>query len=275
MSKTAISSSNRALSVETINTDTLVVISNDQPTTTSLKIAEYFGKRHDDVLKKIKTLETSQEFRDRNFAECDYSVETNGISRKYPMYQITKDGFTFLTMGFTGAKAAKFKENYILAFNKMEQTLKNQTQTTPNLNAQLGEALMKGDFTTVIAIKSKLDSERFDKLESQIRELKEEPKVFNLEVKNLTQIKGFDKMRKDELGRSINKCVEIIGNIHHFTYNQELFKTEGEFYAKRHHFVRELYIKETGRVYLGAEIATNQDKEDYKNWLLRYSARVQ
>jgi phage regulator Rha-like protein len=35
-------------------------------------------------------------------------------------YQITKDGFAFLVMGFTGKVAAKFKEAYILAFNKLE-----------------------------------------------------------------------------------------------------------------------------------------------------------
>ncbi len=129
MSKTAISSSSRALSVETINTDTLVVISNDQPTTTSLKIAEYFGKLHKNVLQKIETLESSQEFNELNFKLVSYKDEKGEMR---PMYQITKDGFTLLTMGFTGAKALKFKVDYINAFNKMEQILKNQIQiTTP------------------------------------------------------------------------------------------------------------------------------------------------
>lgn len=39
---------------------------------------------------------------------------------------MTRDGFTFLAMGFTGPRAAVFKEAYIQAFNKMEAELKNR-----------------------------------------------------------------------------------------------------------------------------------------------------
>lgn len=37
---------------------------------------------------------------------------------------MTRDGFTMLVMGFTGKKAAQFKEMYIKRFNEMEQTIK-------------------------------------------------------------------------------------------------------------------------------------------------------
>ena len=43
------------------------------------------------------------------------------------MYYITRDGFTFLAMGFTGKIAAKFKEAYINAFNEMENKLRGVT----------------------------------------------------------------------------------------------------------------------------------------------------
>ncbi|WXF31053.1 Rha family transcriptional regulator (plasmid) [Pseudomonas aeruginosa] len=36
---------------------------------------------------------------------------------------MTRDGFTFLCIGFTGKEAARWKEAYINAFNKMEQAL--------------------------------------------------------------------------------------------------------------------------------------------------------
>ncbi|HHL2105229.1 TPA: Rha family transcriptional regulator [Escherichia coli] len=42
---------------------------------------------------------------------------------KLPCYQITRDGFAFLAMGFTGKRAAQFKEAYINAFNQMEKQL--------------------------------------------------------------------------------------------------------------------------------------------------------
>lgn len=133
MSKTSFSES-----VETINTDNLVIINDNETTTTSLKIAEFFGKRHDNILTKIKLLDCSSEFRDLNFKESqiDQEMPTGGI-KKQPMYYITKDGFVFLTMGFTGSKASKFKEAYINKFNQMEKTLKeSQNQPTQVVNFQ-------------------------------------------------------------------------------------------------------------------------------------------
>ena len=39
---------------------------------------------------------------------------------------MNRDGFTLLTMGFTGKKALRFKLEYISAFNEMETKLKEQ-----------------------------------------------------------------------------------------------------------------------------------------------------
>ncbi|MGN0613032.1 MAG: Rha family transcriptional regulator [Porcipelethomonas sp.] len=89
----------------------------------SLDIAETFGKRHDDVLKSIRNLECSEEFRLRNFAESSY---TNSQNKKQPMYYVTRDGFTLLAMGYTGEKAMKFKEAYIKQFNVMERMLQGK-----------------------------------------------------------------------------------------------------------------------------------------------------
>lgn len=37
--------------------------------------------------------------------------------REYPAYRLTRDGFAFLAMGFTGKKAAAWKERFLEAFN--------------------------------------------------------------------------------------------------------------------------------------------------------------
>ncbi|MEG0716096.1 MAG: Rha family transcriptional regulator [Hafnia sp.] len=101
-----------------------ITIVNGQAVTSSLAVACYFSKRHDDVLKKIRTLDCSPEFCARNFAETSISVnQPNGGTRKLPCYHITRDGFAFLAMGFTGKRAARFKEAYINAFNQMEKQL--------------------------------------------------------------------------------------------------------------------------------------------------------
>lgn len=90
--------------------------------TTSLIVAEVFGKRHADVLRDIEQLSCSQDFRERNFALSSYVSEQG---KSLPMYEITKDGFSFLVMGYTGEKADWFKERFINEFNKREALLMN------------------------------------------------------------------------------------------------------------------------------------------------------
>lgn len=107
----------------------LVSIEDSQVVTTSLKVAEAFGKNHRDVLKAIRELDCSPEFHGRNFAlSFKISKLPNNGHRKDPMYYITRDGFVFLVMGFTGKTAAKLKEAYINAFNEMEERLRRQQQ---------------------------------------------------------------------------------------------------------------------------------------------------
>ncbi|MCB4226589.1 Rha family transcriptional regulator [Mannheimia haemolytica] len=88
--------------------------------TSTLKVAEYFEKRHDNILRRLETLECSDEFRLLNFKESYYFNEQN---KKQPMYLMTQDGFTLLVMGFTGKKAMQFKESYISVFNAMRKQI--------------------------------------------------------------------------------------------------------------------------------------------------------
>ncbi len=101
----------------------LVEVHNDQSTTTSLTVAQFFGKQHRDVMRSIDRLDYSPEFNARNFARIDY-VDSRG--RSHAAYRMTRDGFTFLMMSFTGPQAAKLKETYIARFNEMEQSLRSQ-----------------------------------------------------------------------------------------------------------------------------------------------------
>lgn len=98
----------------------VIRVINGKAVTTSLDLAECFGKRHDTVLRKIATLDCSLDFTARNFAASTY---TDPSGRVCPCYQMTRDGFAFIAMGFTGRRASEFKEAYIAAFNAMEQRL--------------------------------------------------------------------------------------------------------------------------------------------------------
>ena len=101
----------------------LVFLKNDQALTTSLKIAEYFEKRHDRVLRAISaSIQALPKNGDsaRAFIKSTYKDESG---KSNPMYLLNRDGFMFVVMGFTGEKAARLKWNYIQAFNAMETML--------------------------------------------------------------------------------------------------------------------------------------------------------
>ena len=87
--------------------------SNGRNVTTSLIIAEIFGKEHNKVCRDIENLDSPQEFRDANFGVSSYISQQN---KELLMYEITKDGFSFLVMGYTGSKAAKLKVDFINEF---------------------------------------------------------------------------------------------------------------------------------------------------------------
>ena len=90
--------------------------------TTSLKIAEVFGKRHGNVIRDIENLIEAGEFSERNFALSTYQ----GERRKEKMYILDERFTTFLVMGFTGKEAAKWKLQYIDEFQRMREELKNK-----------------------------------------------------------------------------------------------------------------------------------------------------
>jgi Rha family phage regulatory protein len=68
-------------------------------------VAEKFGKQHKNILRDIETLGCSDNFKELNFErlEYDYRLHGGGI-KQVPEYIMTKDGFTFLVMGFRGQK---------------------------------------------------------------------------------------------------------------------------------------------------------------------------
>jgi len=96
-----------------------------RPYCDSLQIADTFGKRHDNVLRDIEGLDCSEPFRLLNFEESNYKDR----GKKYPKCLLTKDGFTFLAMGYRGKKAAAFKEAYITRFNQMEAFIQSLLTT--------------------------------------------------------------------------------------------------------------------------------------------------
>ncbi len=152
-----------AMSIQiTQDLSSAISINGDQITTTSLKVAEFFSKRHTHILDKIKTLDCSGEFASANFSAHEELVLAGAVKRKSKVYQMTKDGFMFLVMGFTGKKAALIKEAYINAFNQMANKLYGLPtkpitpalpQHTPHQYFDTDVALSNINHTKALAIK--------------------------------------------------------------------------------------------------------------------------
>ncbi|MCR0998649.1 Rha family transcriptional regulator [Serratia rubidaea] len=114
-----------------------IIVSHGQAVTTTRSVSDFFGKRHADVIRRVENIDCSPEFTERNFALSAYQDPTG---RTLPMYQITKNGFVFLVMGFTGKKAAQFKEAYIAEFDRMESEIANQRYGQNTLGDLAGTA---------------------------------------------------------------------------------------------------------------------------------------
>lgn len=110
--------------------DSLKLTKQPELRTTSLAVATVFEKEHSKVLRAIRNMECSEEFNAANFGLVDY-LDDKGERR--PMVEMTRKGFEFLVLGFTGRKAAKFREAYIERFHSMEAELVKKTSEIERL----------------------------------------------------------------------------------------------------------------------------------------------
>lgn len=140
---------------------------NDQAMTSSLLVAKEFGKEHNKVMRDINNLACSQEFRAANFGESSYVSEQG---KEFPMFTMTKDGFSFLVMGYTGKKAAQFKEAYINAFNKMESEIRSSIKPKSQLE------ILRMSINQLVEQEHRLSSVERDVAETkkEIAEMKQE-----------------------------------------------------------------------------------------------------
>lgn len=92
------------------------------PVVSSREVAARFGKKHKNVLQDIERLrgQLPVEYHGLNFQPVGY-LDAKGESRR--AFALTRDGFTLLAMGFTGAPAVAWKLKYIEAFNALERAV--------------------------------------------------------------------------------------------------------------------------------------------------------
>lgn len=180
-------------------TEQLVELQNGVVTTTSLQVAETFGKNHRHILETIDdylkagVAEKSADL----FRESSYVHPQN--KQTYRQVVMNRDGFTLLAMGFTGKKALQFKLRYIQAFNEMEEALKNKSALRlPKNNAEMMQ---------VIQATNDEQNQRIDQVETTVDELKDR---FGLPA---SQAKSLEQARKRHI-------VALLGGIGSNAYQQ-------------------------------------------------------
>lgn len=117
----------------------------------SRDVARCFEKRHDHVLRDIDQILThSSDLRHGSdlshgpnlghapdLGDGYFSVVATAHptvrGRMDRAYDMTRDGFTLLAMGFTGSKALQWKLKYIAAFNMMEADIRARLASSPRM----------------------------------------------------------------------------------------------------------------------------------------------
>ena len=123
----------------------LITVVDGKAVVTSKQVADHFGKQHRNVLVDIKNLlSDSGEFGELNYLLTTYISSQN---KELPCYEMTRDGFTLLAMGYTGKDALLWKVKYIEAFNAMERELLSGNAKFGSVMDALNEAckLMQDD----------------------------------------------------------------------------------------------------------------------------------
>lgn len=138
--------------------------------TTSKVVADVFGKPHRNIARDIRSLSCSEEFSLLNFEQSEYTTERG---KTYKCYNITKDGFFMLAMGFTGKKAAYWKEEFIKEFNRLQNgefnldARMNEISIEIDLISEAGRAWSK--FGLEVKKRKKVATENKDKLIGEVQ----------------------------------------------------------------------------------------------------------
>lgn len=170
--------------------------SNGSDVTTSLIVAQVFGKEHKNVVRDIENLSCSESFNRLNFERITYKDARN---REQTAYEMTKDGFSFLVMGYTGTKAGEFKERFINEFNKRESLLKNDDYI-----------LMRSQ--QILQKRLEASEERLRQLEAKTEQLQNTVELQDKELKQATpKVEYCDKVLSSEGYLTVNMIAACLG----------------------------------------------------------------
>lgn len=164
---------------------------NGQLTVSSLQVATNFEKRHCDVIEAIENIKTENSVVTKMFIESAYKA---GTGKSYKCYNITRDGFSLLVMGFTGKKALEWKLKYIEAFNAMEEQLKSKLDYS-GLSPQL-------QYLISLEQKTKALEQKQTELENKLAESKKNRDEI---IKATFEFGRIGELQRNEITKAVKK----------------------------------------------------------------------
>ena len=156
----------------------MVTLQGNQVMTTSLKVAKYFGRSHKNVLRSIRQLIedcNNLNYTQLNFEPFDF-IDKNGDTQ--PAFNLTRNGFILLVMGFTGKPALQIKIKYMQAFDWMaEQLIKMQNSHMKQYNDLMLEYMKEKDVASFSGRYLRNWRDRKPAYQSKIQRLREQSQI--------------------------------------------------------------------------------------------------
>lgn len=178
-------------------------------------VAYDFDKQHKHVLEAIENLIKDMGVAEKSadlFIESKYQHPQN--KQWYKEYLLTRDGFSLLVMGFTGKEALQWKLQYIEAFNKMEEQIKQQNNSYAHLSKEFQAIIMH--------------DEKIMKLERRVEDIEDNaylsPSEYgmvgqkvNNKIHAIVTERGLklSRQQRSELYKSLNRDIKTITGVHH------------------------------------------------------------
>jgi anti-repressor protein len=221
-------------------------VERDRVVVSSKDVAKAFDREHKNVLRDIRELNCSEEYRRLNFELTIQTVAMpKGATREDKFYLMTRDGFVLLVMGYKGDRAMRFKEAYIREFNRMEEELRNKSAFK-----------VPTTFKDALLLAAKLEEER-QTLEAINKEMAPKAAFYDAVAQSATTV-DFGRAAKilNFAGIGRNKLFEFLRNAHILMPDNTPYQE----YVDRGYFkvIEDCYESEDGETHVSFRTAAYQ-----------------
>lgn len=146
----------------------LVLLTEEKCFTTSFIVAEIFEKEHGNVLRDVRVLLQKLKSVKVNHPKIEECFRINELAngKPEPYYEMDRDAFSLLIMGFTGEKALKWKLKFLEAFNAMEAKLKEVEVIDQKIKALTALPLTYLEFEQLSLNERKVQQNQFHEIMS-------------------------------------------------------------------------------------------------------------